>query len=161
MGRSQFSPVSADSRIRLLTLATAGVMPLLATAAIRATDAEPLLGQATYRFARGDRITISVFGQSDFSDESLLDGTGEISLPAVDPIPVGGMTESEITKGCPAAISATGQWGYASANCRKSITEWTGIEIEREQACNQCDVQKFTADLAELNLQLRETDVKI
>jgi hypothetical protein len=36
----------------------------------RATDTEPVIGWATYRFAAGDRITISVLGQSDFSDDS-------------------------------------------------------------------------------------------
>jgi protein involved in polysaccharide export with SLBB domain len=74
-------------------------MLLLAMAAGRATDTEPLIGQATYRFAAGDRITISVLGQSDFSDDFLLDSAGEISLPVVDAIPIRNNRKSPFVPG--------------------------------------------------------------
>ena len=101
MGQSQFSSLSAGSRRRLPTRAAAGAMLLLAMAAGRASGAE-LIGQTTYRFAEGDRITINVLGQSDFSGDFLVDGAGEVSLPVVGGIAIGGMTiretEREITK---------------------------------------------------------------
>jgi hypothetical protein len=97
IGWSQFS----SSRPTVGDGCAARVMPLLAMATSRAIDTEPLIGQATYRFAAGDRITISVLGQSD-SDDFPPDSAGEMPF---DPTSISGMTvretELEITKRLP------------------------------------------------------------
>jgi polysaccharide biosynthesis/export protein len=48
-----------------------------------------------YRFAPGDRITINVFGHTDLSGEFLVDGAGNVSLPLVGAISIGGLTVQE------------------------------------------------------------------
>lgn len=57
--------------------------------AAKADAAEP------YRLAAGDRIAIAVFGQVDISGDYLVDGAGNVLLPIVGPIEVGGLTVSE------------------------------------------------------------------
>jgi polysaccharide biosynthesis/export protein len=48
-----------------------------------------------YRFAPGDRITVNVFGHTDLSGDLLVDGAGNVSLPLVGAISIGGLTVQE------------------------------------------------------------------
>lgn len=45
-----------------------------------------------YRLAPGDRITVTVFGQTELSGDVLVDGTGNIRLPIIGAVPVIGLT---------------------------------------------------------------------
>jgi polysaccharide biosynthesis/export protein len=51
-----------------------------------------------YRLAPGDRISVTVYGQADFSGDILIDGEGNIILPLVGSIKVEDLTISECRK---------------------------------------------------------------
>src|SRR5262245_50779229 len=58
-----------------------------------ATDAKATAGDMrTYKLAPGDRITVTVFGQREFSGDFLIDGLGNIHLPLMGTVPVGQVT---------------------------------------------------------------------
>lgn len=74
-------------------------LAMLAAAVIAA----PALAQAqqtpqTYRLAPGDRVSVVVFGQTDFSGDMLIDAAGNIRLPFVGPIEVANLTLPECQK---------------------------------------------------------------
>ena len=77
------------------------VMFLLAMSGSPA-PAEAASSVAPYRFAPGDRVTITVFGQTDLSGDFLVDGDGHVSMPMVGSISIDGLTaqdtEREIAK---------------------------------------------------------------
>jgi polysaccharide export outer membrane protein len=54
--------------------------------------------EEAYRLARGDRITVTVFGQPDLSGDVLIDDAGTISIPLAAPIEVKDLTVSECQK---------------------------------------------------------------
>jgi polysaccharide export outer membrane protein len=65
--------------------------------------AAPALAQVpptsqTYKLAPGDRISVVVFGQADFSGDMSIDSTGNIRLPFVGPIEVANLTLVECQK---------------------------------------------------------------
>jgi polysaccharide export outer membrane protein len=68
---------------------------LFLTLGCPATGAESRRIAEAYRFAQGDRIAVNVFGHSDFSGEFLVDGAGNVSLPLVGAISIGGLTVQE------------------------------------------------------------------
>lgn len=51
-----------------------------------------------YKLAPGDRITVTVFGQTELSGDLLIDGAGNILLPFIGPIDVKEMTIPECQK---------------------------------------------------------------
>jgi polysaccharide biosynthesis/export protein len=58
-----------------------------------ATDATaPASDMRTYKFAPGDRITVTVFGQPDLSGDFLIDGAGNIQMPLIGAVAVGQIT---------------------------------------------------------------------
>lgn len=52
--------------------------------------------QGIYRLAPGDRITVTVFGQTDLSGDFLIDTAGSISLPLIGAVQVSNLTLPEI-----------------------------------------------------------------
>ena len=57
--------------------------------AASATDAgTPMGDMRSYKLASGDRITVTVFGQSDLSGDFLIDGAGNIHLPLIGAVVV-------------------------------------------------------------------------
>jgi polysaccharide export outer membrane protein len=68
---------------------------LFLTLGCPATGAESRRIAEAYRFAQGDRIAVNVFGHSDFSGEFFVDGAGNVSLPLVGAISIGGLTVQE------------------------------------------------------------------
>ncbi len=78
------------------------VLALLALAACVAADAPPLpVSQApqVYRIGSGDRIGITVFGQSDMSGEFDVDETGNVALPLVGAVSSKNKTPRELEQG--------------------------------------------------------------
>ncbi|MGH6820172.1 MAG: polysaccharide biosynthesis/export family protein [Methylocella sp.] len=51
-----------------------------------------------YRVGAGDRLTIRVAGEADLSADYLVDGSGNISMPFIQTLPVAGMTTEQIEK---------------------------------------------------------------
>lgn len=49
-----------------------------------------------YRIGAGDRLTIRVAGESDISADYLVDGSGDISLPYIQTIHIGGLSAPQI-----------------------------------------------------------------
>jgi polysaccharide export outer membrane protein len=60
--------------------------------------ADPPPDNNAYKLAPGDRITVTVFGQAEFSGDVLIDGAGNIALPFVEPIGVKDLTVLECQK---------------------------------------------------------------
>jgi polysaccharide export outer membrane protein len=61
-----------------------------------------------YRVGAGDRLTIRVAGEPDLTADYLVDGSGNISMPFIQTIPVAGMTTAQIEK----LVSARLRNGY-------------------------------------------------
>ena len=53
---------------------------------------------AGYKVGAGDRLTIRVLGESELTNDYLVDGSGHISMPYVQSLDVGGRTTPEIEK---------------------------------------------------------------
>jgi polysaccharide export outer membrane protein len=53
---------------------------------------------AGYRVGAGDRLTIRVAGEADLTNDYLVDGSGNISMPYIKTTYVGGMSAPEIEK---------------------------------------------------------------
>ncbi|MBI2719882.1 MAG: polysaccharide export protein [Rhizobiales bacterium] len=51
-----------------------------------------------YRVGAGDRLTIRVAGETDLTADYLVDGSGNISLPYIQTLNVGGLTASQIER---------------------------------------------------------------
>jgi polysaccharide export outer membrane protein len=78
-------------RILLIKLLTVAVVILLA-AAVEAKSPGDVRG---YTLASGDRITVTVFGQTELSGDFLIDGAGEIQMPLLGAVHVGQSTIEE------------------------------------------------------------------
>jgi polysaccharide export outer membrane protein len=75
------------------------LLAMFAAVAITAAalaQAEPT--PQTYRLAPGDRLSVIVFGQAEFSGDMLVDSAGNIRLPFVGPIEVANLTLPECQK---------------------------------------------------------------
>jgi polysaccharide biosynthesis/export protein len=51
-----------------------------------------------YRIGAGDRLTIRVTGEADLTADYLVDGSGDISLPYIQTVHIGGLTTPQIEK---------------------------------------------------------------
>jgi polysaccharide biosynthesis/export protein len=78
-------------RIVLIKLLTVAVIILLAVA-VEAKSTGDVRG---YTLASGDRITVTVFGQTELSGDFLIDGAGEIQMPLLGAVHVGQSTIEE------------------------------------------------------------------
>jgi len=58
-----------------------------------------------YRLAVGDKVSVLVFGQPDFSTEIVLDETGTVALPLLGSVPLGGLTPVEAEKAIASRLS--------------------------------------------------------
>jgi polysaccharide export outer membrane protein len=78
---------------RLGTVKWAWIVALCATFCIsrQAAAAAP---DHIYTLAPGDRIAVAVIGQADLSAELMIDNAGDISLPLIGTMAVGGLTAS-------------------------------------------------------------------
>lgn len=82
----------SDLRRLIATLAALALAALLAFGgAARAQSVE-----AEYRIGPGDKLNITVFGQSDLSGPVVVDGSGRISFPLLGLIEVNGKTVAEL-----------------------------------------------------------------
>jgi len=61
-----------------------------------------------YKVGAGDRLTIRVAGEVDLTNDYLVDGAGNISMPYIDTTPVAGLTTAEIER----VIAARLRTGY-------------------------------------------------
>lgn len=97
-------PRDRNGRSRSIALPVAGAMfaALLGPAASLAQTAS---APQAYRLAPGDRVSVLVFGQPDFSGDIVLDETGSISLPLLGRVGLGGLTPSEAEKGIAGQLS--------------------------------------------------------
>lgn len=77
-----------QSRLRLRTLLGPALPPLLAFGLTVAAAAQ----DASYRLGPGDRVNVSVFGQTELTGEYTVGGGGHLFLPLVGEVAVGGMT---------------------------------------------------------------------
>lgn len=78
----------------LLCLALIG--PLLLAQSETARDQAPAPKiDPTYRLGQGDRLSITVFGESDLSAQQMIDRNGLVRLPLIGEVPVAGHTVRE------------------------------------------------------------------
>lgn len=49
----------------------------------------------SYRMGNGDRVRVTVFGEASLTGEYLIDGSGNLSMPLISQVPVGGLTTKE------------------------------------------------------------------
>jgi protein involved in polysaccharide export with SLBB domain len=47
---------------------------------------------ASYKLGSGDKIKLTVYGENDLGGEYQVDGTGQVQLPLLGPVPAAGMT---------------------------------------------------------------------
>ena len=76
--------------VRLVLLTALG-SPFLAPTFAGASDDPP-----AYRVAPGDRINIIVFGQTELSGESVIDGAHTVTVPLIGPVSVRGLSVKDI-----------------------------------------------------------------
>jgi polysaccharide export outer membrane protein len=95
--------VTVDGEVRQGPEAVSSVSLLPAHNGSGATDPYGTKGKAAayeygtgYRVGAGDRLTIRVAGESDLTADYLVDGSGNISMPYVQGLPVAGLTTSSI-----------------------------------------------------------------
>lgn len=83
---SSDEPGNVIGRVLLLLAAAALLLPAQAAGPAEATE---------YRLGSGDKLRVTVFGQEDLSGEFLVNGAGEVSLPLVGNLRLGGLTVRE------------------------------------------------------------------
>ena len=90
---------SATSTIRPTAVnassASGTAQPLHNVAPAYATPTGPSYGLEGYQLGNGDRIQVTVFGEQALSGQYLVDGTGNIAMPLISQVPVGGLTAAE------------------------------------------------------------------
>ena len=59
-----------------------------------------------YQVQPGDRVTVRVWGAVDFNDVQVVDPQGNLFIPSVGPIPVGGVTNRDLNNRVQQAVSA-------------------------------------------------------
>lgn len=60
-----------------------------------ATPTASSFGLEGYQLGNGDRIQVTVFGEQALSGQYLVDGTGQIAMPLISQVAVGGLTTAE------------------------------------------------------------------
>lgn len=70
---------------------------------------DAMVGQATepYTLDSGDKLRVTVFGQTDLSGEFSVDGSGNIAIPLIPPVAAGGLTTNELQASIAEALSRT------------------------------------------------------
>lgn len=88
----------------LLSIATGGLSACASTATTNAA-----LGQSTepYTLDSGDKLRVTVFGQTDLSGEFSVDGSGNIAVPLIPPVSARGLTTNELQLSIAQALAAT------------------------------------------------------
>lgn len=79
--------------VRCWLLLAACLLVLSGQGAFAAGPAEPREGEET--LSVGDKVTVSVFGQTDLSGDFVLDGTGSVQMPLIGRVRIAGMTPQE------------------------------------------------------------------
>ncbi|CAN5515760.1 polysaccharide biosynthesis/export family protein [soil metagenome] len=87
-------PDAVSSVSQLPTHTRAGIQEPYGTAGVAAAYE---FGQG-YRIGAGDRLTIRVAGEADITNDYLVDGSGNISMPYIQTTRVGGLTTVEAEK---------------------------------------------------------------
>ena len=59
-----------------------------------------------YQVQPGDRVTVRVWGAVDFNDVQVVDPQGNLFIPSVGPVPVGGVTNRDLNTRVQQAVSA-------------------------------------------------------
>jgi polysaccharide biosynthesis/export protein len=80
------------ARLSLISFCSLVLVACFAVQSWAANDAKET---GVYRVAPGDRIIVTVFGQTELSGDFLIDGNGDISVPLVGQIAVADLTPSE------------------------------------------------------------------
>lgn len=65
----------------------------------------PAADAPVYRLGSGDRLRVTVFGESDLSGEFQVDGGGTISMPLIGIVRASGLTVRELERAVTAALS--------------------------------------------------------
>lgn len=60
-----------------------------------ATPSGSSYGLEGYKLGNGDRVQVTVFGEQALSGQYLVDGTGNIAMPLISQVSVGGLTAAE------------------------------------------------------------------
>lgn len=84
----------------MLTRRSAGLFVLMLMAAPKLAFAQPRQqpdAQSEYRFAAGDQLRITVFGNPDLTGVFAISATGNLSYPLIGEIPATGLTALELT----------------------------------------------------------------
>ena len=90
------------------------VLPLLAWVLVTGCGAltnsnlndSPTLTQTELRFAPGDKVRITVFGEDRLSGEHQIDISGSLSLPLAGTIPAAGLTKPELEQAVTAQLKS-------------------------------------------------------
>ncbi len=61
--------------------------------------------QAAYKLGTGDKLHISVYGQTELNGEYNVDATGNVQLPLVGEVPAAGLTVAEFQKALATKLS--------------------------------------------------------
>ncbi len=88
---------SSDSTLYAGLALVAGVLVMLwfGSALAQETAGQSSAAQPQYLLGTGDKVRVTVYGESDLSGQFEVDGTGRISLPLVGAVRVGGKALAE------------------------------------------------------------------
>lgn len=81
------------------------VFVAVAMGPVLAQSASPAPGTASYRLGPGDKLKISVYGQTEINGEYLVDGTGNIAMPLIGLVRAAGLTVGEFRQDVTAKLS--------------------------------------------------------
>jgi polysaccharide biosynthesis/export protein VpsN len=77
-------------------------------APVRAADAAPGGSTASaiqdYKLGAGDKVRVTVVGQTDLSGEFTIEGSGFFSMPLIGPVKAGGLSAKDIESGVTAQL---------------------------------------------------------
>ena len=90
----------------LVIMALSGCQSGPAAPAVSSGDTTPTLSRnaGEYKLGSGDRLRVTVFGETDLSGEYLVDGAGTVSLPLVGEISAAGLTVREFQRATEQAL---------------------------------------------------------
>jgi protein involved in polysaccharide export with SLBB domain len=113
----------ARHAIALLVLCLGVAGSGLAGCAGRAQTGERPLAEAQepYTLDSGDKLRVTVFGQTDLSGEFAVDGSGSIAVPLIPPVAARGLTTSELQT---SIADALGKTLLRSPNVSVQVTEF-------------------------------------
>jgi protein involved in polysaccharide export with SLBB domain len=98
--------IMARKSVRLILQALAGVVLLaLASPAMAAGYPSPADGAADYRLGTGDKVRVTVFGETELGGEFQIDATGFVRLPMIGQVRAGGLTARDVESGIRTALA--------------------------------------------------------